>query len=95
MNLLKGSQRKMIKISGCADTVFEEAYFILKPNGDRDAMSEREIIAEANRIIRESTVFTDKPHKRVVKVSLSALLALIATSVIGILASSLSIIMLF
>lgn len=85
----------MIKIAGCADTVFEEAYFILKPNSDRDTMSEREIIAEANRIIRESTACTDKSHKRVVKINLSTLLALIVTSIIGIAASALSLIMLF
>lgn len=82
--LLKGTQRKMIKIAGCSDTVFEEAYFVLKPGGEKEGMSEREIIAEANRIIRENSLFPEKRGKRFVKMSVTAFFILVSMSVTGV-----------
>lgn len=81
--VLKGTQRKMIKISGCADTVFEEAYFVLKPGSEKDRMSERDIIAEANRIIRENSSFSDRRDRRYVKMSFAVFCLLVAMSVFG------------
>ena len=82
--MLKGTQRKMIKIAGCSDTVFEEAYFVLKPGGDKDGMSERDIIAEANRIIRENSLFPEKRSKKFVKMSVTAFFILVGMSVAGV-----------
>ncbi|MBQ7821270.1 MAG: hypothetical protein IJ391_03205 [Clostridia bacterium] len=73
----------MIKISGCADTVFEEAYFVLKPGSEKDRMSERDIIAEANRIIRENSSFSDRRDRRYVKMSFAVFCLLVAMSVFG------------
>ena len=84
----------MIKISGCADTVFEEAYFVLKPNIATNTMSERDIIAEANKIIREKTVFGEKGQKHLIRISVSAFFTLLCTSILGVIAAVVSFIVL-
>lgn len=73
----------MIKITGCADTVFEEAYFIVKPGSDSRSMSEKELLNEANRIIRECTAQTER-RARYVKVSFPIFVSLVFTAVVGI-----------
>ncbi len=73
----------MIKIAGLGDTVFEEAYFVLKPRIDKSGMSEKDIIAEANRIIRNSSFFNEK-STRYVKVKTPLFFLLISTSITGI-----------
>ncbi|MBQ4137494.1 MAG: hypothetical protein IJD67_05225 [Clostridia bacterium] len=82
--VLKGTQRRMIKISGCADTVFEEAYFILRPSTGQNDMSKSDMIAEANRIIRENALLSDKNEKKSVKISLGVFWFLVCTSLLGI-----------
>ena len=67
--MLKGSERRMIKISGRADSVFEEAYFIMKPQSFKNIMSERELVLEANRIIREVSYKSEKTSKKSVRIS--------------------------
>ncbi|MBO7149088.1 MAG: hypothetical protein J6V93_04440 [Clostridia bacterium] len=81
--VLKGTQRRMIKISGCADTVFEEAYFILRPSTGQNDMSKSDMIAEANRIIRENALLSDKKDGKSIKISLGLFLLLVITSVLG------------
>ena len=81
--VLKGTQRRMIKISGCADTVFEEAYFILRPSTGQNDMSKSDIIAEANRIIRENALLSDKKEGKSIKISLGLFWLLITTSALG------------
>lgn len=73
----------MIKISGCADTVFEEAYFILRPSTGQNDMSKSDMIAEANRIIRENALLSDKKDGKSIKISLGLFLLLVITSVLG------------
>ncbi len=79
--MLKGSQRKMIKLCGCSNTIFEEAYFILKP----DVMaSERDVLSEANRIISENSSFSGNQNKRCVRLSVFAFTFLIILASLGI-----------
>ncbi len=83
--VLKGTQRQMIKISGCADTVFEEAYFVLRTSVDRENMSQHDLIAEANRIIRENSYLTDNNNTSYVKISPILLWLLVGMSTAGML----------
>lgn len=52
--MLKGCQKKIIVMKNTGSPIFEEAYFILSENAQRAHTSERDMISEANRIIRES-----------------------------------------
>lgn len=85
--LLKGCQRRMIKISGRADTVFEDAYFILKPEREPTQMSERELITEANRIIRENSVLGEKVTRREITLSMPVFLFLTGLCTAGVFCS--------
>ncbi len=51
--MLKGCQKKLIVMKNTGSPMFDEAYFILSENALRAHASERDIINEANRIIRE------------------------------------------
>ena len=73
----------MIKISGCADTVFEEAYFILKPGSVKNIMTERDLIIEANRIIKENSCKAEKRRGKVIKISPAMFFVLLFLSFSG------------
>lgn len=85
--LLKGCQRRIIKISGRADTVFEDAYFILKPEREHTQMSERELITEANRIIRENSVLGERGTRREITLSMPVFLLLMGLCTAGVFCS--------
>ena len=74
----------MIKISGRADSVFEEAYFIMKPQNFKSIMSERDLILEANRIIKEISYQHDKSAKKSIRISPILFLSLLVLSAGGI-----------
>lgn len=59
--MLKGCQRKIIVMKNTGSPMFDEAYFVLSENALRAHASERDMISEANRIIREGGDCT--PHK--------------------------------
>lgn len=84
----------MIKIAGLGDTVFEEAYFVLKPRIDKSGMSEKDIIAEANRIIRNSSFFNEK-STRFIKIKTPLFFLLISTSVVGIISTVAMLVLVF
>ena len=53
--MIKGAQKKMVVVRTRESRFFEEAYFVMRkdiPNAVRDS---EDIVAEANRIIRQST----------------------------------------
>lgn len=52
--MIKGSERRMIYIRDTGSNLFREAYFVLRENAP--ASSEKDMIAEAERIIRERFV---------------------------------------
>ena len=75
----------MIKISGRADSVFEEAYFIMKPQSARNIMTERDLVLEANRIIKEISYKQERSRKKTVRISPLFFLSLLLLSAGGIL----------
>ncbi len=55
--MIKGCSRKMIVIKDTGSDFFDEAYFILKPQGKSGKIkSEHEFVNEANRIISQSII---------------------------------------
>lgn len=73
----------MIKISGRADSVFEEAYFIMKPQSFKHIMSERDLVLEANKIIKETSLKQEKSARRAIRISPVFFLSLLITSLGG------------
>lgn len=58
--MVKGCQRRIIMLRGTGSGMFEEAYFILKP--EKAAASEQLMIMEANRIIEENAFSSPAQH---------------------------------
>ena len=52
--MFKGTQKKIIVMQGTGSSMFETAYFILKKDAERSRFGEKDMISEANRIIREN-----------------------------------------
>lgn len=52
--MLKGCQRKIIMLKNTGSNIFEEAYFVIRDSALRSHVSEADMIAEANRIIRDN-----------------------------------------
>ena len=50
---MRGCQKKMIRLKGMGDTVFEEAYFILRDE-ERAPIPENALVLEAERIVEEN-----------------------------------------
>ena len=52
---MRGYQRNVIYLKNVGSSVFEEAYFVIRPGAENDEKSKRQdFISEANRIIEES-----------------------------------------
>lgn len=52
--MIKGCQRKMIMIRGTGGSIYETAYFVMKPEGEYSAFDEGDMVKEALRIIGEN-----------------------------------------
>ena len=63
---MKGTQKKMLLLKNTGSELFEEAYFILKDRFPAVAVSESEMIREANRIVSENLIsgYFDSGKKR-------------------------------
>ena len=61
--MLRGCQKKIIVMKNTGSPMFDEAYFILSENALRAHASERDMINEANRIIREGGDGGDFPRR--------------------------------
>ena len=64
--MVKGCQRSAVVLRGGSSALFDEAYFILKT--DKINVSEGQMLAEANRIVKESVY----PHGKEEKLSAKA-----------------------
>ena len=60
--MIKGCQKRIIKIKDTKSHIFEEAYFILK-NGASDTVSQKDIIYEATSIINKYSVSGASPKR--------------------------------
>lgn len=52
--MLRGTRKQIILIKDTKSGIFDEAYFVLKPNGG-ESLSDSDMISEANRIIEANT----------------------------------------
>ena len=77
----------MIKISGRADSVFEEAYFIMKPQSFKNVMTEHDLVLEANRIIKEMSLRQERKIKKSVRLSPLAFLGMLIMSAGGLISA--------
>ena len=61
--MVKGCQRQMVVLKCAPESAFESAYFILK-NERQKSFSEEDILAQANKIIKENCFARDKKRRR-------------------------------
>ena len=52
--MIKGCNKRVIVMKDTGNDVFEEAFFILKPEASKARLSEGDIIKQANRILEQS-----------------------------------------
>ncbi len=85
--MLKGIEKRVVRIKGVGGDVFEEAYFILK-DGRMDTSGE-DFISEVSRIIEENSLIGEeegisrKKGGRALLLSLAGGVALVCATVIG------------
>ena len=65
--VIRGAQKQMIVIRTGDSRYFDEAYFVLRNKVRTGKDAEREMIREANRILRESEPDASLPPKRCAK----------------------------
>ena len=53
--MLRGAEKRMIVVRTRDSRLFEEAYFVVRPEADRGAGDETDMLREANRILEGST----------------------------------------
>ena len=51
---MRGYQKKVIYMKNTGSSVFEEAYFVLSPDAEKNNTQKGDMITEANRIIEEN-----------------------------------------
>lgn len=52
--MLRGAEKRMIVVRTRDSRMFEEAYFVVRPEADRDGREEADMLWEANRILETS-----------------------------------------
>ena len=52
--MLRGAEKRMIVVRTRDSRMFEEAYFVIRPEADRDGREEPDMLWEANRILESS-----------------------------------------
>ena len=60
--MLKGCQKKIIFLKNTGSDIFEEAYFVIKP--DYDGMNTDDIVCEATKIANKMSYGNDKRDRR-------------------------------
>lgn len=53
--MVRGCEKKIVRLGGAESRYFEEVLFILKDNRETGGAAARDIVAEANRILAENT----------------------------------------
>ena len=53
--MIKGAQKKMVVVRTRDSRLFEEAYFVMRHDTPSEHKKDDDIVAEANRIIRQNT----------------------------------------
>lgn len=52
--MIRGAEKRMIVVRTRDSRMFEEAYFVVRPEADRDGREEADMLWEANRILETS-----------------------------------------
>ncbi|MGI6166660.1 MAG: hypothetical protein ACOYIA_00775 [Eubacteriales bacterium] len=61
---IKGCSRQMIVLNGTGSSMFETAYFIVKPDADIRPHTHGDLLREANRIVEENSFsYCDRRRK--------------------------------
>ncbi|MBR5241516.1 MAG: hypothetical protein IKV20_00105 [Clostridia bacterium] len=87
--MLKGTEKRVVRIKGVGGDVFEEAYFVLKDG--RVDTPEEDFISEVSRIIEENSLIgkeegiSPKTGGQILLLSLAVGVALLCATVIGLL----------
>ena len=87
--MLKGTEKRVVRIKGVGGDVFEEAYFVLKDG--RVDTPEEDFISEVSRIIEENSLIgkeegiSPKTGGQILFLSLAVGVALLCATVIGLL----------
>ncbi len=81
--MLKGAQKRMIVVRTRDSRLFEEAYFVIRGEGN-PADAHRDMLDEANRIIDSGTPPPSPPVRRTARRWLSRLLWFVGGAAVGI-----------
>lgn len=70
--MLRGTQKKVIRIRGGGSALFEEAIFIMKDGLPATHRRDEDMVSEANRLINENDMCVQRRRKRETPGSLRA-----------------------
>jgi hypothetical protein len=62
--MIKGARKQMIVVRTGNSRYFDEAYFVLRENMQKDARKSKDILGEANRILTELAPDTQREQKK-------------------------------
>jgi hypothetical protein len=62
--MIKGARKQMIVVRTGNSRYFNEAYFVLRENMQKDARKSKDILGEANRILTELAPDTQREQKK-------------------------------
>jgi len=85
--MIKGCQKKIIYLKNTDSGIFDEAYFVLRRDGDADRFGEADMVSEAKRIIEGASIerACGKRKTHVWFFSMGALAATVFFAIIGVL----------
>lgn len=80
--MIRGCQKRIIKIKNTGSGIFDEAYFILRDKPEKKGRpAETDMIKEANRIIRENQLSQPAPEGKYSRFSIGPLCFLLGAAV--------------
>ncbi len=87
--MIKGCKKKIIYLKNTDSTLFDEAYFVLRKDSDKENYRESDMVDEAKRIVEGASGerSVDKKRKSVWFFSLGAVCATAFFSLLGLLLS--------
>ena len=68
--MIRGAEKRMIVVRTRDSRMFEEAYFVVRPEADRDGREEADMLWEANRILEASMATCRGEHSGAIDRSL-------------------------
>ena len=81
--MVKGCERRVVVYKSNDSKYFCEAYFFIKPSFERHDVKKRELLDEANRIVKESALYGGADRKRRNKMLILYIAILTAVSLLS------------